>query len=749
MRKRFSIIKWLSARINATFQYDTAYWRTSLTGVWAVYSIILIITSLGMPTGFGIMFDTMAMTLIGTIGMGIAGVILAFLLSLLYIPVPRLFAGSVLFAGFVVNYVLARADIDSPQSIILTAIAASCGIFGGLMIGLIANPSVNPKGKIAVILAVTIGCLSLSYLPSFNKDSAVPSSVLAVAEEDGVTALQAGNPSEPGTFQYRSFTYSSGKDRHRDEFGKGTDLVSSSVNSSAYIKKWPWLRTFFWGFDETELPLNGRVWMPEGKGPFPLVLLVHGNHLMEQFSDDGYGYLGELLASRGFIAVSVDENFLNYSVWAGIPNQDMKLRAWILLKHLQQIDSFNKQEGNPFTSRVDMQKVALIGHSRGGQAVAMAADSSKWFSKDISLKGIEKFHIGAVIGIAPTDKAVDKLSAALIDTNYMTLQGASDGDVDTFNGERQYIRTTITPGAKSFKTSLYVGEANHSRFNTSWGTMDDSLPGGLLLSRRDMIEANDQRQIAKVYVSAFLESALHGSKDYKDLFRDYRTGSLWLPNATYINRYEDGSFQELAKFDDDFNKMTYKYGVKADAADLEWSEQSAEDRDHNGKGTRGAALEWKKNGGDFILQLPSTADGKLQIGEAANLAFSMTNLERDLVADHPKGLESSEEIPAPSITIELQSRNGAVAKLPLNSFMNAIELPQTTFTIFPWLEKEIKDGKYKEPSEPVFQSYLLPLKRFQEVNARFDPAQLSRITFHFSDGPGKIMLDDIGIEAGA
>ena len=102
---------------------------------------------------------------------------------------------------------------------------------------------------------------------------------------------------------------------------------------------------------------------------------------MEQYSDEGYAYLGELLASRGFIAISVDENFLNYSVWSGIPSQDMKVRAWILLKHLQQIDAFSKQDGNPFTNQVDMQKVALIGHSRGGQAVAMAADSSEWFPR--------------------------------------------------------------------------------------------------------------------------------------------------------------------------------------------------------------------------------------------------------------------------------------------------------------------------------------------------------------------------------
>ena len=609
-----------------------------------------------MPTGLGIMFDTLAMTLIGTICMGIAAVILAFLLSFIYIPVPRLFTGAVIFAGFVVDYVLEHADIDYPQSMILAAMASGCGIAGGLMIGLLASPRVYPKGKIAIIMVVTLGCLSLNDWPVLNKDSSVPASVLASAQEYGVTALQADDPSKPGTFQYRSFTYSSGKDLHRDEFGDGTNLVSNSVNASAYIKKWPWLKSFFWGFDQTALPLNGRVWMPEGEGPFPLVLIVHGNHLMEQYSDEGYAYLGELLASRGFIAVSVDENFLNYSVWSGIPSQDMKVRAWILLKHLQQIDSFSKQHGNPFTNQVDMQKVALIGHSRGGQAVAMAADSSEWFSKDTSLKGIEAFHIGAVIGIAPTDKAVDKRSAVLIDTNYMTLQGANDGDVDTFNGERQYIRTTITPGSDTFKASLYIGEANHSRFNTSWGTMDDSLPGGLLLNRSDMIEASDQRQIAKVYVSAFLESALLGSKDYKNLFRDYRTGSSWLPDATYINRYEDGSFQELARFDEDSNKLTFKNGITAKASGLKWSEQTAEDRDHIGKGTRGAVLEWKENGGDFTLQLPKTLNGRLQADEEANLAFSMTNLERDL--DIP------DDIPAPSISVELQSRNGAVAELP-------------------------------------------------------------------------------------
>src|SRR6202044_1603663 len=103
-----------------------------------------------------------------------------------------------------------------------------------------------------------------------------------------------------------------------------------------------WLRTAYWGFDAAHMPLNGRVWMPEGQGPFPLVLVVHGNHVMEDYSDPGYAYLGELLASQGFIVVSVDENFVNLSLadyadpFSLRMGDENKVRAWLLLKHLAQ-----------------------------------------------------------------------------------------------------------------------------------------------------------------------------------------------------------------------------------------------------------------------------------------------------------------------------------------------------------------------------------------------------------------------------
>ena len=101
------------------------------------------------------------------------------------------------------------------------------------------------------------------------------------------------------------------------------------------------------------------MWYPEGDGPFPVVLVVHGNHNPRDFSDPGYAYLGQLLASRGYIVTSVDMNFIN----GGIRGENDG-RGWLLLKHLDAWKEFGERDDTPFTGKVDLQRVGLIGHSR-------------------------------------------------------------------------------------------------------------------------------------------------------------------------------------------------------------------------------------------------------------------------------------------------------------------------------------------------------------------------------------------------
>src|ERR1043166_7553160 len=128
----------------------------------------------------------------------------------------------------------------------------------------------------------------------------------------------APNPSAEGPFEVRTLYYGSGKDRRRAAFRDSVTLRTRTVDGSKLAAApTPALgrsRKKYWGFGFDSMPVNGRVWYPDGPGPYPLVLVVHGNHNMKDFSDPGYAYLGRLLASRGFILASVDENFLNGNI---------------------------------------------------------------------------------------------------------------------------------------------------------------------------------------------------------------------------------------------------------------------------------------------------------------------------------------------------------------------------------------------------------------------------------------------------
>jgi hypothetical protein len=182
-----------------------------------------------------------------------------------------------------------------------------------------------------------------------------------------IDPIEAPNPALDGPFAYRTYFYGSGDDKRRKEYSEGIDFETEPVDANPFVGFFDQMPRY-WGFDFDRLPLNGRVWFPEGPGPFPLVLIVHGNHAMKDFSDPGYEYLGTLLASRDFITVSVDENFLNQKFGG-----ENDVRAFVLLEHLNVWDEWNRTEGHTFEGKVDMGRIALIGHSRGGEAVAHAA----------------------------------------------------------------------------------------------------------------------------------------------------------------------------------------------------------------------------------------------------------------------------------------------------------------------------------------------------------------------------------------
>jgi dienelactone hydrolase len=749
---------WLNIRYTTRNARDHFVWRIAAGSTASFGSLSMLAAVLGMPTGLGTAIDIIAFLAINAAAMSLAAVLLSFLLNLMYLPLPRRFTSVWLYVAVETYLILYFAELGILMSIIFSLAFTLSGALAGCLLGFLIKMRIRSGSK--AILAFCFACVIAVCFVYMDWPGPAPLPQRESVQHDQIAAgsvavLDAPNPAEQGKLAFQAFSYGSGKDKHRAIFADEADMLSAAVDASAYITNWSSLKTRFWGFDEHALPLNGRVWMPEGAGPFPIALIVHGNHLMEDFSDGGYGYLGEMLASKGIIAVSVDENFLNYSVWSGIPNNDMKVRAWVLLKHLQQIKQFNESTGNPFTNRVDLERVALIGHSRGGQAVAMAADAERWFKDDKTLNSLKGAAIKSVIAIAPTDKQVDDKSARLTEVNYLTLQGARDADVNNFYGDRQFSRTTFEEQSGKFKAALYIADANHSQFNSEWGRMDERPPGGLFLNRHNLLEADEQRQISKVYVSAFLQATLLGDERYQPLFKDYRTGLAWLPDTMYTNRYEESTFTEITRFDDGKRKTVLKDGGKASASGMkEWQIVSAEDRDGKNKGTKGMELEWGMPGAEYELEIPHSLRTELDDGIAeGNLVFSMANLERDLIvkeeADGKVEVTNDTEMdmelpPLPEIEIELTTSDGESRELELADIMPVSPPAYTAFMSLSWLEERMKEEKYNESNEPVFQTYVLPIEEFGTEEKAIAAQDISRITFRFVNGPGKVMIDDIG-----
>ncbi len=334
------------------------------------------------------------------------------------------------------------------------------------------------------------------------------------------------NPAQPGPYAVQTITYGSGQAR-RPEFGKAAGLITPTVDPSKAYGGWDGMGAAYtgwlFGFDFKHLPLAGDVWYPEGNGPFPLVLIVHGNHMASDYSDPGYAYLGEHFASRGFITVSVDENFLNgHALWDGKGNE-MPVRAWMLLKHLQVWREWNDTPGNPFYGKVDLDRVVLMGHSRGGEAVAHAAMLNNRLNAPtsrLSVDGEFGFGIRGVVAIAPADGQWKPMGTdrKVTDVSYLLIQGGHDQDLSSLAGIRQYNRVNFEANPDAFKAVAYIYRANHGNFNTIWADRDHGASASMTLNRAALLAGEEQRTAAKVFMTGFLEATLHDKAEYRKLF---------------------------------------------------------------------------------------------------------------------------------------------------------------------------------------------------------------------------------------
>lgn len=283
-----------------------------------------------------------------------------------------------------------------------------------------------------------------------------------------------------------------------------------------------------------------------GTGKLPLVVIVHGNHTAWLPDSDqdvpnfaGYAYLQKHLAEQGIISVSLDQNAANYiNAW-------VEMRAEMILEALQRMRELNEKSGHPLFGRIDFERVALVGHSRGGDAVVRAAIMN-------NQRGDKKAGIKAVCSIAPTDTCgsatvvgfhpnvrswePDKIPTVFQDgphtlgenlpLRYLVLYGGLDADVSGSDGAfgwggtgfRHYDR------ARCQKAMVYVRHCSHNRFNEVWKgdtngadeTEINPLDLGVAGQPGRLLSPADHRRLVNEYVGGFIrwnlkdETALSG-----------------------------------------------------------------------------------------------------------------------------------------------------------------------------------------------------------------------------------------------
>jgi large repetitive protein len=237
--------------------------------------------------------------------------------------------------------------------------------------------------------------------------------------------------------------------------------------------------------------VRGVMFTPEGDPKkSPLIVFMAGNHgacdtnltpsgqqgcAVYKRNDEGYAYIAENLASWGYTVYSIDEDELinrqDSSFGKGMHARRTVIEATLeKLKEASENDvpeGPNSNVGDLLDGKLDMSRIGLVGHSRGGDSV-----SSFLLYNQTRPKG-ERFPLRAVVSIAP----VDYERHAPYGVPYMTIFGTCDGDVSNLQGARLYQRSLFQNDDPFPRYQVIDVGGDHNGYNTVWQVDEDDGEG--------------------------------------------------------------------------------------------------------------------------------------------------------------------------------------------------------------------------------------------------------------------------------
>ena len=510
------------------------------------------------------------------------------------------------------------------------------------------------------------------------------------------------------------------------DYGPGEILEPETISLTSYMSRGDDLTGLYvdnyLDYDISEVPMRGRVWYPADAKNCPVLFIAHGNHSIMTESYLGYDYLGEYLASHGYVVVSVDQNSCN------MLSGENDARAVLLLEHIGLLLSYNEDEANPLYGVLDSENIAIAGHSRGGEMVATAYlfNGYTHYPENAIVRFDYNYNIKSLIAISPTVnqyKPADH-SVAVEDVNYLLLHGAADRDVTNFMGMSQYENISFSGAGEYIKSALYIAGANHGQFNSLWGEYDSTGVANSLLNTESLLSEEEQQTIACLFVKVFLDVTLRGDESCKTLLTDWEDYSAQLPETVYIQCHEESGFVAIADFEEDSEIATATMdGAKIYVKGVNWwTEELMDFAGRSAYDTHALRLRWQEMA-EISLSIPTT--------DLTDMALSFDICDMDISAVE----EGEYDLLEATVTLIDAGGNEATAKLSDYALIYPVLLVKT----------DKLDFLFDTPTaKEAFATVSIPADEFVVEDDRIDLSRIRQIKLTF-DGGGQVALDNIGI----
>lgn len=511
-------------------------------------------------------------------------------------------------------------------------------------------------------------------------------------------------------------------------------------------------------FREMPVRVNGLIAVPEGEGPFPVVMVLHGTHpgcpvddtgvdrwpcdpQVEQRNYDGFGYLLGELAGRGYVALAPNVN-AEHTFGFGEPVAGERLAVLTDL-HLGALAEAAAGDGPDFgvdlAGRADPRRLVLIGHSRGGEGAVVLAGDPRIASGEAGY--------GPVAGALLVAAAVTFRDPwASIGVPVATLLAGCDGDVTDQAGQFFFEGPRLAPDQAQWVASTLLEGATHNAFNTI-------LPGDMAdqSARSDcqpLLDPDRQRAWLVDYAAQFLTLVLGDDPQAQALAwaelgqvvdRPAPDMVLGLPaRVAWLAPAEQRT--PLLVPADETELATNRLGgtVTAQGAELSFCPKGFYTLDMQ-PGTEAcrrtgltvpgqpahAVLTWPSEGAELRLTIPQGAD----LGPATALALR--------VAVDPLS-ERNAPGAQQGFTVELADRAGNRASVTTRPDEPALAFPAG-------------DAR-REGDEPAFFTGIVPLTAVRLPLAEFagvDPASLSEVVLRLDQASsGTLFLGDVELVGG-